>query len=360
MMPRALRFAGMNLLLVALCVAIAIGGDWPVIVFVATILLVTVGDETAGDDVTATPAAARFFDAMLYLTVPLMALALGLGLVSLAGALPATTPLGLVGMVLALGLFAGAAATNVAHELVHRTGDRRAWYTARALLAVTADTGFAIEHVYGHHRHVGTARDPATARRGETLYAFVARSTLGQITSAFAFERERLARHGVSPWSWHNRLLSGQILTIALFVAGWALAGLSGLALLAIVALQGKAYLEAVNYIEHYGLAREPGTRVETRHSWNSHRAISNALLYNLPRHAEHHIEAAKPFWQLEVREGAPVLPHGYKTMILLALVPPLFRAVVQPRLDVWDRELATTAERDIASAGLALPARAA
>lgn len=59
---------------------------------------------------------------------------------------------------------------------------------ARWLLAFTCYTTFAIEHVYGHHRHVGTLADPATARRDESLMAFWVRSSVNQIIRAFRFE----------------------------------------------------------------------------------------------------------------------------------------------------------------------------
>ena len=43
---------------------------------------------------------------------------------------------------------------------------------------------------------------------------------------------------------------------------------------------------------------------------------------------------------------GAPVLPYGYETMALIALVPPLWRRIVAPLLSDWDQRLANDAER--------------
>jgi alkane 1-monooxygenase len=129
-------------------------------------------------------------------------------------------------------------------------------------------------------------------------------------------------------------------------------AGLSGLTAYLAAAVIGKAYLEAVNYIEHYGLVRAPGTRIEPRHSWDCYRKASNALLYNLPRHSDHHLHARKPFWELRASDSAPLLPYGYQTMVAMALVPPLFFKTMRPLLHEWDRAMASGAELKLLADG--------
>ena len=82
--------------------------------------------------------------------------------------------------------------------------------------------------------------------------------------------------------------------------------------------------LEAVNYVEHYGLLRgrtSGGTpeRVSFRHSWNASERLSNMLLFNLQRHADHHANPTRPYSTLRHREESPQLPTGYPGMLLLA-----------------------------------------
>jgi hypothetical protein len=125
--------------------------------------------------------------------------------------------------------------------------------------------------------------------------------------------------------------------------------------------IQGKFYLEAVDYIEHFGLVRVPGQPVEPRHSWNSYRRVSNGMLYNLPRHANHHRFATKPYWQLEVEPGSPEMPHGYLSMMVLALVPSVWERVITPKLAQWDTTMASDAERALlAERGVLIGHRAA
>jgi alkane 1-monooxygenase len=378
MMPYA-RFVVMNLVLGANLWALLHGGGWLWASFLLTAGLASLLDELLPDDSAVALApdapATRFLDAMLYLTLPLMAANLaalahlcgsgdpvgwvaGLGRlgIDIEAARAATGPWSLLGGIYAFGLATGAAATNVAHELVHRTHDRAALLAGRWLLAFSFDTTFSIEHVYGHHRRVGTWDDPATARRFENAWAFIWRSTRDGNCSAWGIERERLARKGLPLWSAHNRCLTGQLMSLALaglaaFVGGWL-----GLLVFLVTAAQGKSYLEVVDYIEHYGLVRLPGMPVEARHAWDSRHWYSASALYNLPRHSHHHMFAAKPFWKLESEAGAPQMPYGYMTMIALALVPPLWRRLMHPRLAVWDAHMASAGERQaVAERGWAL-----
>ena len=104
----------------------------------------------------------------------------------------ATSTAELMGAGLIVALFYGAAGINAAHELSHRTNSTYDQAVGRWLLAFTFDTTFPIEHVGGHHKNVGTLADPATARRGEYVLAFVVRSTAGCFHNAFQIERDRL------------------------------------------------------------------------------------------------------------------------------------------------------------------------
>jgi alkane 1-monooxygenase len=367
----------MNLLLLANAACLLAGGAWLWAGFLAAVLLSSVVDEAAGDDRgRLVDAPVRLLDAMLFLTLPLVALNLtvlahlvgggdpvGLVLllhrlgIDLEAARAATGPLSLAGGILGLGLFTGAAATNVAHELTHRLDRPLSMLAGRWLLAFSFDTSFSIEHVHGHHRHVGTERDPATARRGEYVLAFAWRSFRDGNISAWRIERDRLARKGLPTFGWQNRFLTGQAMSLALVALIYTIGGWTAVAVLAATGMQGKLYLELVNYIEHYGLVRVPGQRIEARHSWNTYRRLSSGLLYNLPRHSHHHRNAALPFWSLEAEPEGPIWPHGYMTMILIALVPPLFERIAAPALAAWDRLQASAGERELlARAGTLSP----
>jgi alkane 1-monooxygenase len=133
-------------------------------------------------------------------------------------------------------------------------------------------------------------------------------------------------------------VLNAWAVTVVLFAGLTAGFGLGVLPYLLIQMAVGFPLLEVVNYLEHYGLLRQkrPDGRYErTRpeHSWNSNNVASNVLLYHLQRHSDHHANPTRRFQALRHVDEAPQLPTGYAGMILLALVPPLWRRVMDGRL---------------------------
>jgi alkane 1-monooxygenase len=249
------------------------------------------------------------------------------------------------GLLLSMGLVAGAVGITFAHELVHRSG-RFERALGEVLLSMTSYAHFAIEHVHGHHRFVGTPRDAATARAGESVYHFIPRSVIGGVRSAWRFEVERLARRHRGALHPSNRMLrygATQIAIVALAAAGWGPAAAVFFGAQSTIAF---SLLETINYIEHYGLYRreiEPGRyeRVMPWHSWNSSHRLSNWLLINLARHADHHLVASKRYQLLEHAGEAPQLPAGYGAMLLAALCPPVWRMLMDPRVERWRKTYA-------------------
>ena len=93
-----------------------------------------------------------------------------------------------------------------------------------------------------------------------------------------------------------------------------------------------------MNMIRVWGGGRyEP---VRPHHSWNAEHRVSNWLLINLQRHADHHTRPDRPFALLQTypEAEAPQLPFGYPVMTAMALVPPLWRRVMDPRVAAWRR----------------------
>ena len=247
-----------------------------------------------------------------------------------------------IGLAVGVGLMNGVVGITYAHELIHQSG-RFERFLGDVLLALATYSHFRVEHVFGHHRHVATPADPATARTGETFYAFFVRSVPGQLVSAWQIEGERLRRQGKPIATPRNRMLQYAVLLVVLYAAIFAATGALGIAFFAVQSLVAFVSLEIVNYIEHYGLrrARKPDGRYETvrpAHSWNTGFRMSNWLLINLARHSDHHAVASRRFQILRSYDAAdaPMLPFGYATMYLIALAPPLWFRVMQPRLLAW------------------------
>lgn len=355
----------------AALVGLVAGAEVVVPMLLIVVGFYVLGDAIAGDDV-ATPTFRhpRVLTVQLWLALPLLALIvfgsvwsvcsgdpLGFGAWVSAwsgrdvlAARAATTAGQHLAAWLVTGLMIGMIGTIPAHELTHRTWDRASLAIGRWLLAFSLDTAFAIEHVHGHHRYVALRDDPATAPRGRSVYAHVVASTVRGNLSAWRLEAARLRRRHLPLLSHHNVFLRGQLLSALLLVAAAAMGEARAMAWLVACALWGKTLLEIVNYIEHYGLVREPGAPVKPRHSWNTNRRVSSWSLFNLSRHSHHHAQAEVPYHDLRPFPDAPLMMNGYLTTLIVALVPPLWHALMTPRLRAWDRDHASAAERVLAA----------
>ena len=186
---------------------------------------------------------------------------------------------------------------------------------------------------------MATAKDPASAPRGRNVYVHIWRSTLGSNISAWRIEAQRLSKKQRPVLSVYNRMLRGIAMSLLLSALALLLAGWQGLSAFAVSAMLAKALLEIVNYVEHYGLYRQPNQPVKPYHSWNSNKRISSWASFNLTRHSHHHARATVPFYQLKAVPEAPQLPTGYLGSILLALIPPLWFHLMAPRLAQWDQQ---------------------
>ena len=246
------------------------------------------------------------------------------------------SPVSKIGLALTVGTVAGIG-INTAHELGHKKEQHERWL-ARIALAQTCYGHFYIEHNRGHHVRVATPEDPASSRLGETLYGFLPRTVLGSLTSAWRLEKKRLTRRKRTPWSLKNDILNAWLMSVVLFGALVLAFGPGILPYLAIQAVVGVWLLETVNYLEHYGMRRERRAdgryeRVNPSHSWNSNNIATNVLLYHLQRHSDHHANPTRRYQTLRDFKESPALPTGYAGMIVLAVFPPLWRKVMDPKV---------------------------
>jgi len=242
-----------------------------------------------------------------------------------------------IGITITIGMITGISVA-AAHELGHKKEHIERWL-AKFALAPSCYGHFFIEHNRGHHVRVATPEDPASSRLGENLWMFLPRTSVGGIRSAFELERTRLQRLGKRSFSPRNDVWNAYALSLVLIAVLVALFGPMVLPyFLAQAAFGALVMFEAVNYLEHYGLARQklPSgryERVSPQHSWNSNNKVTNIFLFHLQRHSDHHANPTRRYQALRALDGAPELPCGYAGMLLLAYVPPLWRRVMDPRV---------------------------
>lgn len=257
------------------------------------------------------------------------------------------------------------------HELSHTKGP--SFLISRWMMALSGAAHFCFAHVYNHHLELGRAWlgpennkmgvevDPATSPRGRSLYKHALISHVGQSYFGILTEKKRMKRLGKSFFSLSNRWIRGYLMSVpvpvAFATAGYMGGGVSGmligLAVMLTIWIIANFELEALNYMEHYGLIRVEGEPIEYRHSWDNDSMLTSWAFIEIGRQADHHDRGETHYWELSsvggAPNGAPNPGWGYYTEFTVALIPPLWHSIMKKKLAIWDRDFASPEERKIA-----------
>ena len=251
------------------------------------------------------------------------------------------------GFTIGFALVTGGIGITVAHELGHKKSKLEQVYS-QALLMTVCYMHFFIEHNRGHHVHVATPEDPATAKEDQSFYSFWFQTVFGSWHHAWKIEAESLKRKQYATVSFRNPIIWYMVLPIIFCAWLMAIAGFTAEKIVWQIpifffsqSVLAFSLLELVNYIEHYGIIRReitPGRyeQVNPLHSWNASHLISNFFLFQLQRHSDHHFNASRRYQALDHYDESPQLPFGYPTMIMIALLPPLWFNMMNKRLAEW------------------------
>lgn len=255
------------------------------------------------------------------------------------------TGINLIGATLSSGIFIGIGIIY-GHELSHTKGF--SFIISRTMMALSGSAHFCYAHVYNHHLELGCDDDPATAPRGRTIYGHYPLSYFGQSKFLYNMEKERLARMGVGFISWQNRWIRGYLLAVPTVTLFFMAGGWIGMAVLATIWGISNFELEALNYLEHYGLIRVKDQPIDYRHNWDNSTCFTSWFFIEIGRQADHHDRGETHFWELE-NVGCPNTGWGYFVVFFIALVPPIWHWYMRKRLAAWDLHYATDEEQAIA-----------
>ncbi len=277
----------------------------------------------------------KFYDILLYSLVPIQLGLLYFFLESIKS--NSYSIFESIGIITAMGLMCGILGINLAHELGHRSHSYER-LLSKILLSTSLYMHFYIEHNRGHHNRVATFEDPATSRLNESIYSFFFRSSWGSYWSAWQLENSRLKKLNIPIWHWKNEMLRFQLIQFFGLICIYYFFGFKAMMAFILAACIGMLLLEAVNYIEHYGLMRskigDKYERTMPKHSWNSNHPIGRMFLFELSRHSDHHYNTLRKFQILRHHDDSPQMPTGYPGMILLSFVPTLWFKIMHPKLN--------------------------
>lgn len=327
---------------------VLLGSYWlcPLLFFVILPLLGRLlgGDPTSQYAAIEPPRSLRgYFDVLPYLYFPLWFVSLCWTAEVITR--PTVSVLDAIGAVFSLGI-AGAVSTCVSHEIMHRTGRADQWY-ARLMVAFCGYGHLMLEHSF-HHANVGDLVIGGTPRVGENVYGFAWRDALQGYRNAQGVEASRLRRTGRGVWEnaiYQNYAIAFVFMIVCLALWGWAAEGM--------FLFQGVFTIfsvQAITFIQHYGLVRKPGEALAGHHAWGDNCVIANSLTFNNNHHSHHHLDPRTPYYDLRAHPDAARLPASYMILFVVALVPSWWRSLMDRRLGIYQRRAEQKTRRGVAA----------
>lgn len=221
-------------------------------------------------------------------------------------------------------------ATPPAHELLHRV-EKTSQKLGRLVLGVAGYPILGHEHP-GHHQSKITRGEWAYA--DENVYTYTVRQMRDIIRRTQ--ERDQLLRSRVGDSFLRGELAEALLITFTTGVMFTIASGFPGLLLY--VALIGLMLfgIQLMTYIQHWGLGGQIEDGNERVYGWEDGCRLQGWLTLNLSFHDAHHRNSTIPFYRLTLFEGSPRLPAGYVVLMIAALVPPLWRRLMEPALHHW------------------------
>jgi alkane 1-monooxygenase len=223
-------------------------------------------------------------------------------------------------------------ASCVAHELVHR----RDWLSrqiGRVLSGVIAYPLLEHEH-RAHHGTSGNVTAAEWPRVDENVWQFSGRRLNRVFRSAWDGDVVAAARGG-------HRLAGGLPLALCAFsLTAFAFAvrgGLGGVVLYAGVTVAVLWSMQAVTYVQHWGLGTDNAPNAEEgEYGWEDRCRLQAWLTLSISYHQAHHRASAVPYYRQTPTADAPRMPAGYVVLLVASVIPPLWRAWMIPALERW------------------------
>jgi len=254
-----------------------------------------------------------------------------------------------IGLFISVSILEGAS-INLSHELMHKTSFISKFAGVSGLVK-NFYTHFYVEHNYYHHVWVSTPQDTATSKLNQSILPFIYNSMVCSYFHGWDIENKRCLEAYGTTNSLNNFMIWSTLATLLFPLTGYYFFGVKGVLLQIAVGLLSAAFLEIINYIEHYGLRRrfiaplgkyEP---VTIHHSWNAPFRVSNYLLVKLQRHSDHHENALKPYHVLASYPDSPCLPQGYSVCLIIALIPSIWFEIMNPLVEIYTKRQKPTQE---------------
>lgn len=223
-------------------------------------------------------------------------------------------------------------ATISMHELLHSFSDVDQ-LLSRLLTIFIGYSHFGREHA-AHHFNEGTHKDGCVAKRGQNVYSFIGRGVISGIDSAFRIEDKILQNNGKS--NIHNSIFINFSLSLIVSLIIQEFFGPIGLLAYVVQLFVCIIFTYIIHYVQHYGLYKRQYEKSDDGIAWEYDGYLGNIITLNSSHHAAHHQKQHLQYYLVHLCQNSPKMPSGYSGMVLMALFPPLWFKVMNPRLDAF------------------------
>ncbi len=265
----------------------------------------------------------------VYLIVALGSLVYVASGTSSSSGLPAASLVG-IGLSLWITLLLGLCP---AHELLHRRSPANRLLGA-VLAGAVGYPALALEHAM-HHAREGDTQMAEWPLLDESVWRFATRR-LRQIGAEFADAlRPNKVGSAVGTLQVQARVAAASLALVASCFL--ALGGGRGLLVYVCAAAGCTLGMQIMTYLQHWGLA-EPSSTLERPQplAWENDCRFQAWITLHISFHQEHHRVGSAHFYRIGMSDESPRLPAGYIIMMLLCLVPRLWRRAMWPALAAW------------------------
>lgn len=226
-------------------------------------------------------------------------------------------------------------ATCVAHDLIHRKGPQDA-LAGHYIAGLTGYPLLGNEHLR-HHARAGDTAGAEWPSVDESVWRFFARRASVILRSAYA--------PGAAFWNVRARgrnVLGLRVATATSLAACGLFAyagGWRGAALYVGVAVAVMFGMQLFTYIQHWGLGEDRlGASASRGYGWEDDCKLQSWMTMGISLHDAHHQSSHLPYYRVALTPDSPRLPAGYVVLMIVCLIPPLWRRVMLPALEHWQR----------------------
>ena len=94
--------------------------------------------------------------------------------------------------------------------------------------------------------------------------------------------------------------------------------------------------IQLITYLQHWALGDDTVSVTHSQAAWENDCQFQAWITLSISFHQGHHEAAHRPYYLVGLAKDSPRAPAGYVLLMLVCMVPPLWRQLMQPAIEHW------------------------